>query len=86
MDPELMASFISGITTFLAPPGEKFKNWYLFLPFAALRLIFQIKVVYEVQIRIKFCIVGGQLDICYFVGGLDKVFKFWISRLEAPKC
>ena len=76
MDPELMASFISGITKILAPPGGKFKINIYFLPFAALRLIFQIKVVYEVQIRIKFCIGGGHLDICYFVGGLDKVFKF----------
>ena len=76
MDPELMANFISGITKILAPPGGKFKIKIYFLPFAAFRLIFQIKLFYEVLIRIKFCIGGGQLDICYFVSGLEKVFTF----------
>ena len=76
MDPELMASFISGITKILAPPGGKFKIKIYFLSFVAFRLIFQIQLVYEVKIRIKFCIGGGQLDICYFVSGLEKVFKF----------
>ena len=48
MDPELMANFISGITKILAPPGGKFKIQMYFLPFVAFRLIFQIKLVYEV--------------------------------------
>ena len=76
MDPELMANFISRITKILAPPGGKFKIEIYFWPFVAFRLIFQIKLVYEVSIRIKFCIGGGHLNICYFVSGLEKVFKF----------
>ena len=48
MDPELMANFISGITKILVPPGGKFKIKIYFFPFVAFRLIFQIKLVYEV--------------------------------------